>query len=170
LSRFCLTVTLVWLAGGCADPVRDAAVADLGSEAPGVPVGPLHRPGQPCLACHGAGDASAFTVAGTVYAREKSKTPLNDVTVRLIDAAGRRFDSVTNCAGNFFVRPTEFVVQYPLWVTLAVEEHTLDMESPVFREGSCAPCHRDPKGRDSAGPVYFLLDEDQDLPPKHYCP
>jgi hypothetical protein len=156
-------------AGACADPVRDAAIADLGAESPGVPVGPLHRPGQPCLACHNADEASAFSVAGTVYAREGTHTPLKDVGVRLVDAAGRKFDATTNCAGNFFVRPSEFVVQYPLWVTLAVGEHTIDMESPVFREGSCAPCHSDPKGPASAGPVYFLLDEDQDLPPKHYC-
>jgi hypothetical protein len=162
-------VVMLGFSGACADPVRDAAIAELGAESPGVPVGPLHRPGQPCLACHGSGDVSVFSVAGTVYAREGTSTPLNDVTVRLIDAAGQKFDAATNCAGNFFVRPSELTVQYPLWVTLAVGDHTIDMESPVFREGSCAPCHLAPKGPASAGPVYFLLDEDQDLPAKHYC-
>jgi hypothetical protein len=134
-----------------------------------VPIGPLHRPGQPCLVCHDSGEASAFTVAGTVYAREGSETPLNGVTVRLIDAEDRRFEAVTNCAGNFFVRPSQFVPRYPLWITLAVGAQTIDMESPAFREGSCAACHAEPKGPASAGQVYFLLPEDQDLPAKHYC-
>jgi hypothetical protein len=158
------------LLGACSDPVREQAIADLGGEARGVPEGPLHRPGQPCLACHDGGEASRFSIAGTVYAREGSKVPLNEVTVRLVDAQGRRSSSVTNCAGNFFVRPAEFAFQYPLWVTLAVGDHTIDMESPTFREGSCAACHGDPKGPASAGRVYFLLDEDADLPAKHYCP
>ena len=37
-----------------ADPVRERQIATLGGETPGVPHGPLHRPGQPCGLCHGA--------------------------------------------------------------------------------------------------------------------
>lgn len=52
---------VVILAAAC-DPVRSDAVAALGGEAPGVPHGPTHRPGQPCLLGH-----SNFAVAGTVF-------------------------------------------------------------------------------------------------------
>src|SRR5450432_160855 len=46
---------------GCGDPVHDTAVSALGPEAPGVPKGPLHRPGQPCVLCHGPqGSATTF--------------------------------------------------------------------------------------------------------------
>ena len=51
------------------DPVHDDAVSALGGETPGIPRGPLHRPGQPCLVCHdgASGDPAAFSMAGTVF-------------------------------------------------------------------------------------------------------
>ena len=54
------------------NPVHDNEVAALGPEDPSVPPGPDHRPGQPCLVCHGgSGPASAqFAVGGTVYAAQ----------------------------------------------------------------------------------------------------
>jgi hypothetical protein len=153
----------------CGDPVRTQAIAALGPEAENVSRGPLHRPGQPCLVCHDSGEASMFTVAGTVYARAATPAPLNGVTVQLIDSLGHQFNATSNCAGNFFVRPSEFVVSYPLWVTMAVGTESIDMESPVYRDGSCASCHTDPKGPASAGHVYLLLDEKADLSASHYC-
>jgi hypothetical protein len=166
-----LLLMLSSYAGACADPVREQAIAALGPEEDGVPPGPLHRPGQPCLLCHDSlGDhGPRFSVAGTVYARADGRVSLNKVTVHLIDSSGQKFDALTNCAGNFYVSPSELTVQYPLWVTLAVGDKTLDMESPSFREGSCAACHSQPKGSASAGQVYFLLDEDPDLSASHYC-
>ena len=152
----------------CRDPVREMAMAALGGEASGVPPGPLHRPGQPCLVCHDGGEASVFSVAGTVYARADGAVPLNKVTVELVDSDGHAAKPSTNCAGNFFLRPDELLPHYPLWVTLAVGTQKIDMESPIYREGSCAPCHTDPKGRASAGHVYFLLDENPDLPAVHH--
>jgi hypothetical protein len=153
----------------CADPVREQAIAALGGEAEGVEPGPLHRPGQPCLVCHDSGKASPFSVAGTIYARAEGRAPVNRVTVQLIDSQGRHFDALTNCAGNFLVRPDEFTPHYPLWVTVAVGDQKIDMESPVFRDGSCASCHGDPKGPASAGHAYLLLDENPDLSANHYC-
>jgi hypothetical protein len=164
-----LPLLLACGAGACGDPVREKAAAALGDEAAGVRPGPLHRPGQPCLVCHDGGEVSAFSVAGTVYARAQGGVPVDKVTVQLIDADGRKFGAVTNCAGNFFVRPDEYTPRYPLWTTLSVGAKTIDMESPVFRDGSCASCHTNPKGPASAGEVYFLLDEDADLPATHYC-
>ena len=166
---FLLPLVLASWTGACGDPVRDQARAALGDEARGVPEGPLHRPGQPCLVCHDATGASAFSVAGTVYARAAGGVPVDKVTVQLVDSAGRRFEARTNCAGNFFVRPSELAPQYPLWTTLSIGDKSIDMESPVFRDGSCASCHTNPKGPASAGEVYFLLDEDADLPATHYC-
>ncbi len=46
--------------GACGgDPVHDEEVAALGPEPGGGAPGPEHRPGQPCLVCHGgSGPAS----------------------------------------------------------------------------------------------------------------
>lgn len=169
MTRALLAIVLATAAACSSDPVRQQTIATLGNEAPGVEPGPLHRPNQPCLACHDGGEASAFSVAGTVYARAEGTVPVARVTVELLDADAHFWKAVTNCAGNFFVRPEEFQPRYPLWVTLAVGEQRLDMESPVFRDGSCASCHGDPKGPASAGHAYFLLDENPDLPPVHHC-
>ena len=62
---------LTWALVGCfVDPVHDEQVAALGPEPAGESPGPLHRPGQPCLVCHGGlGPAhQSFSVAGTVFA------------------------------------------------------------------------------------------------------
>jgi hypothetical protein len=164
-----LPLVLAGLAAACSDPVRAQAIAALGDEAPGVRPGPLHRPGQPCLVCHGGEQGPTFSVAGTVYARAESAVPVSRVTVELLDSEARSFKAITNCAGNFFVRPDEFLPHYPLWITVAAADHRLDMESPVFRDGSCASCHTDPKAPASAGHAYALLDEDPDLSADHYC-
>jgi hypothetical protein len=169
VSRSLLSLALGCWVAACSDPVRDEVVAALGGETEGVPVGPLHRPGQPCLACHDGGKGPVFSVAGTVYSRATDTLPLNRITVQMVDTDGRPFNATTNCAGNFFVRPSEFTPHYPLWVTLAVGTQKIDMESPVYRDGSCASCHTDPKGSASAGHVYFLLEDDPDLPAPNHC-
>jgi hypothetical protein len=153
----------------CGDPIRDQAVSALGGEERGVEPGPLHRPGQPCLVCHDSHEASAFALAGTIYARAAGRVPLDRVKVLLTDSSGKNFEATTNCAGNFFLRRLREDPKYPVWVTLAVDDKKIDMESPIFREGSCAACHTDPIGPASAGHAYFLLDEDADLGPEHYC-
>jgi hypothetical protein len=162
---------LIVTAAACQDPVREQAIAALGPETAGVRPGPLHRPGQPCLLCHDptGGRHPEFSVAGTVYALADGDTPLNQIEVRMIDASGRSFTALTNCAGNFSVSPFEYTPHYPLWVTLAAEGQTIDMESPVYRDGSCASCHTDPKGPSSAGRVFLLVDAGDTLPPAHYC-
>jgi hypothetical protein len=163
-------MAVLLLVAACGDPTRDEAVRALGGEAAGVPRGPLHRPNQPCLLCHdeAGGKHPTFSVAGTVYARDMARKPVAQVKVKLLDTDGHHFDAVTNCAGNFFVGSDEWAPHYPLWVTMAAEGQTIDMESPVYREGSCAACHTDPKNQSSAGHVYFLVD-DPDLPASHYC-
>jgi hypothetical protein len=88
--------------------------------------------------------------------------------VVLQDAAGHTQTTATNCAGNFMLRPDELTLQYPIWVTVQAAGQTIDMESPIYREGSCASCHADPLGPSSAGHV-FLLANPQDLPARFHC-
>lgn len=144
------------LSGGCEDPVLEAQLAELGSEDPAVPEGPLHRPGQPCLLCHAApGRAPRFTAAGTVYLRASTQEPAGGIEVRLVDAARRRFVAYTNCAGNFYVSPREYEPELPMWVSLSGQGLRIDMESPMNKNGDCAICHQRDKAPSSAGHVYL---------------
>lgn len=145
------------LAVACGDPVHDDAVEALGDEAPGVEPGPLHRPGQPCLVCHG-GDGPGemqFSVAGTIFQYADSLEPLANAIVRLQDDRGRSTFTGTNCAGNFFVQQADFEPSFPLWTRVQFGGLGLDMSTPIFADGSCAGCHRDPPSEDSTGHVYF---------------
>jgi hypothetical protein len=122
--------------------VHRRAVDELGAEDPAVPPGPLHRPGQPCGVCHGgAGPAEdAFVLSGTVFATPDGGEVLPGATVRYIDWVGRQQSVVTNCAGNFFVRgpaPT-----WPVWVRVEYGGTVAEMQSAIFRDGSCNTCHR----------------------------
>jgi hypothetical protein len=140
------------LANVC-DPVRSNEVATLGGEAPGVPHGPLHRPGQPCLLCHGN-----FSVAGTVFVDPTNRNPAAGVTVNLTDSQGHVFSDTTNAAGNFFVRPAQFTPVYPMKVALQYDGMTVNMTADVGRDGACAMCHSDPVTPSSPGHVYTPAD------------
>ncbi len=111
--------TLAALDAGCADPVHDAEVTALGPEAPGVSPGPTHRPGQPCLTCHGGEGPGGltFVTAGTVYAYPYGVTPKQGVSggvVHLVDANGSGFDATTNSVGNFYVTTDQWSPTFPL--------------------------------------------------------
>jgi hypothetical protein len=102
-------------------------------------------------------------------------TPLSDALVLLIDARKRTYKSATNCAGNFFVMKPDFDPQFPVWVSIQfgtgggmpLPPHA--MTSPIYRDGSCAGCHVDPAGVDSAGHV-FLADVLPASIPNMGCP
>jgi hypothetical protein len=180
LKTLVSTVTLGALAGfmmlgnACGDPVHDDLVSALGAENPKVPVGPLHRPGQPCMACHGGrGPAkSQFSMAGTVFTLPDKTDPLAGVVVNLKDSAaypdGKGFNATTNTAGNFFLHSDEYVPAYPVHVSLshpnAPPNSGRTMFSHVGRDGSCAGCHHDPVGTESPGHIYFA-DDATGLPP-----
>jgi hypothetical protein len=142
------------------DPVRADAIAALGGETPGVPPGPLHRPGQPCVLCHdGAfGDPSAFSMAGTVLAGGNTLEPSVGAVVTLQDAAGTMATATTNAAGNFYLTPGAFAPKYPVHVLQIVSVGQsgapVTMHSHIGGNGSCAGCHVDPPGPDSPGHVY----------------
>ena len=143
----------------CADPVYDDAIEKLGGEEPGVEPGPLHRPGQPCALCHSSrGGESEFSLAGTVYVDAALQVPIEDVNVRVVDSQNRRFVARTNCAGNFFITPGEFAPDFPVWLGLDRGAIFRDMDTPVYREASCAGCHSDPKSLSSPGHVFLIED------------
>jgi hypothetical protein len=146
------------VAAGSCDPVHSDAVAALGGEAPGVPPGPLHRPGQPCILCHdgASGDPAAFSLAGTVFLDANSLTPAPGVTVTLVAADGNTKNAVTNAAGNFYLTPSDYNPKYPVHVSsVALGGVSALMHSHIGGNGSCAGCHVDPAGPDSPGHVYF---------------
>ena len=142
-------------AAACGDPVHDQLVASLGPETPGVPVGPLHRPGQPCLACHdGTGPAAlAFATAGTVYqdASSQDSTPLVAATVQFTDFAMNTFYARTNCAGNFFIEAVDWLngdpannippVVFPVHIQINYGGQSTQMLSHMAKTTSCAQCH-----------------------------
>ncbi len=148
----CMLLVIASCAG---DPVQDQAVNDLGGEAPGVDPGPLHRAGQPCIVCHQAdGPARAFTIGGTIARSQDDHAGMEGITIELLDSAGARRSVTSNAAGNFFVLADDWTPLWPI-ATRVVAGNGKDkrMQTPIFREGSCAKCHGMDRGTRSAGPV-----------------
>jgi hypothetical protein len=155
----CLALLAALASDGC-DPVHDNAKGALGGEVAGIPPGPLHRAGQPCLVCHdGApGDPSALSIAGTLFvdANLASPQPEPGATVTLVDARGTTATATTNAAGNFFLAPSAFSPTFPVHVTSITKgAASITMHSHIGGDGSCARCHADPAGPDSPGHLYF---------------
>ncbi|HTB78897.1 MAG TPA: hypothetical protein VK762_36895 [Polyangiaceae bacterium] len=147
----------------CADATHDEQVQALGGEAPGVAAGPEHRPGQPCLVCHGGeGPASSsFSVAGTVYALFKESAPAVGAQVQIEDITGAVFRAPTNAAGNFYVTTSQWQPTYPTQMQVSLMAATNQMLTHVGRDGSCATCHQSLSGPSSPGPVYVATDPEQ---------
>ena len=144
----------------CDDPVLEQRASSLGPDTGSYPEGPYHRAGDPCTWCHAEGGQaeSHFDLAGTVYARADSAEPLAGVTVRLFDRGGRQLTLESNQAGNFFVDDGQLALEFPLWVRLEYQGETTSMQTPIFREPSCAACHLEPRSAESAGQVFFEED------------
>ena len=160
---------LATMTTSCGDPTHSNAVDALGPEPSGGP-GPTHRPGQPCLVCHGgSGPGNAqFIFAGTIYQTADAKDPAAGVDVALIDAAPFAADASTgagvihaksNAAGNFYVPVADFAPSYPVHVHLTAPDddgtRKVQMTSHIGRDGSCAGCHVDPAGSRSPGHVFL---------------
>ncbi len=150
------------------DPVHDNAKAALGGEVDGVPHGPLHRPGQPCIVCHdGAlGDPPRFTIAGTLYETPGAKVPVEGATVVVTDVndAGARLE--TNSAGNFYAHATDYDPTFPVIATVVgpqgqvVKMQTLILgNGSIEPNGACASCHFDPAGPNATGHLCLALDD-----------
>ena len=179
LLALCVAIAIPSGLSSCGDPVHEAEVNALGPEAPGVPHGPTHRPGQPCLTCHGGlGPGNpTFVVAGTIYLNEyvpgtSSYAPLVGGDVHLVDANGLTYDAITNSVGNFYVTQDEWSPTFPLGnvhpdgsptgIDISVAPagqptNATPMTTSIDRGGvyaSCAYCHFDPPGPTSVGHVY----------------
>ena len=94
---------------GCGNRAVDERIAILGDEDPNNPPSEFHRPGQPCVLCHGEylRETPIMSVGGTIYAvptKDAEKPlPVKGVTVKMTDSFGEQYEVGTNCAGNFYV-------------------------------------------------------------------
>jgi hypothetical protein len=140
----------------CVDATHDDQVQALGGEATGVATGSTHRPGQPCLVCHGGdGPASGvFSIAGTVYAVFKESAPAVVAWVQIEDISGAVFVTPTNSAGNFYITSEQWRPIFPIEAQVSLGPVTKQMLTAIGRDGSCAACHEGSPGPASAGPVY----------------
>jgi len=147
------------LLAACVDETHDLQVQALGGEAPGVPRGPLHRPGQPCLVCHGGeGPAShQFVMAGTVYAVQGETAPATGAEVVIEDAKGAIYGATTNEAGNFYIPTGQWAPTFPAQAQVSQGKSSQQMLTHIGRDGSCADCHTPTPGPTSPGPVYLAL-------------
>lgn len=143
---------------GCVDATHDEQVSALGPEAPGVRPGPLHRPGQPCLTCHGgSGPAkSQFSIGGTVYGVRGQPAPAVGATVQIEDITGSVGTAQSNQVGNFYILIAEWMPTYPTLPQVTLGNVNQQMITHVGRDGSCAGCHQSPAGPTSAGGVYVM--------------
>lgn len=160
-SRFLLVATglaLVASSASCTDPVRDQQIEALGSEEPGVPMGPEHRPGQPCVVCHSAGgpaEKAPFVIAGTIYENGNSQVGLAGAAVSFVDSVGGRRIADTNAAGNFYITESDWRdLAFPFKVAVQQGPNTKEMNTTVNREGSCAFCHKGRGSYDAITQVY----------------
>ena len=144
----------------CIDETHELQVQALGPEAPGVSPGPLHRPGQPCLVCHGEAGPSShpFVMAGTVYAVRGQSAPGGGAQVSIEDVNGSFDAATTNQVGNFYITPDEWAPTLPAQVQVSRGSDLQQMLTHIGRDGSCADCHTQTPGPTSPGPVYLALD------------
>jgi hypothetical protein len=159
------------LAASCTDPVLDKTVDDQGNETAGIDKGELHRAGQRCTACHqenGVASSSPFTLAGTVFAQPNRQVGVGGAEIRLTDSDGTKHIAKTNCVGNFFVRPDEWVPRFPILVEVAKNGARRSMRSAIGRETDCAGCHRvetpPPDPFSQVGHIYLYAGDEPNLP------
>ncbi len=114
--------------------------------------GPLMRPGEDCLRCHGGSPggsqgereehAPAWSIAGTVYAATNASASAGvaGADVDVTDATGFRFQLHSNLAGNFYVADA---VTFPVQVCVTRNGHRSCMEG-TSPHGACNYCHAIP--------------------------
>jgi len=129
--------------------VRAAALALVGVLGACVPDnGPLMRPGEDCIACHGGIGAlppgerrrhgKTWTVAGTVFEDPDAGVGAEGVEVQITDRNGWSFSLRANEAGNFYSREE---VALPLQTCLSRGSSIRCMQGAVAFPASCNSCH-----------------------------
>ncbi|MFK8002918.1 MAG: hypothetical protein AB8H86_25340 [Polyangiales bacterium] len=150
------SLLICFLAGCIGQPgsADEDALGDIDHE----PTGDEHRPGQPCLVCHGAEYTpghEVFEVAGTIYETIDAQTGTADVEVIIEDADGREIRLRSNRVGNFYLEE-DAPIRYPLQVAIERDGERVEMRSPIVREGSCAHCHtKEGPNESSVGRVFL---------------
>jgi hypothetical protein len=172
------------LASCDADPVHTSDVNALPPEAAGVPQGPYHRAGQPCVLCHGdEGPASQqFAMAGTVFYGPGATSPLvgvGNAQVLLEDDTHSQVTTTTNCVGNFWIKPGDWAghPQYPVIVRVVGQPQQtmfdVPMQSHISRQGSCAGCHQIPASDnlfETPGVIHLAPQDDPTFAGDTTCP
>lgn len=149
-----LSFALASILGCRNDPVPQQIIDALPPEADSPSA--LHRPGEPCLACHTdyEGAAPKLAVGGTIFAVNDAGVgvPAVGVLVVINDSAGDSRSACTNAAGNFFIKSDDWTeVAFPL----RVRAGSRAMRSLIGRDGSCASCHKlSGPAHDSPGVVF----------------
>jgi hypothetical protein len=171
----------------CDNPIVDQKIEALGGEAEGTPVGPYHRPGQPCVLCHSVyfGAEPELVIGGTVFVDRNGYVPVEGAKVVLYDAVGDIYELVSNCNGNFYREKSDLDPQFPLYAEVHCPEYDAagvrvegvfrvkSMASWISRDGSCAGCHG-LNGRQVNSTGWIVCNEEGDtavLPPQREdCP
>jgi hypothetical protein len=78
--------------------------------------------------------------------------------VILTDGTGESRPFLTNAAGNFFVKRSEWDFAFPLKTAVESNGARREMTTVVGRDASCATCHRD-KGDSTHMPGIFVRDK-----------
>jgi len=141
---------------------------DLGPDPGPYEDGPYHRAGFPCTVCHGESANPAFELAGTVYEDASGTLGVANATITVRDASGQQVTATSNRVGTFFFevgsgggrRGSEgrsvltAKLAYPLSVSVSAGGQEQKMRGLIWREHSCAACHRGKPSMISNGPVF----------------
>ncbi|MFO0552169.1 MAG: hypothetical protein U0271_27530 [Polyangiaceae bacterium] len=151
LGACALTMLSVY---GCFNPVADEQIEALGGELANVPPSEYHRPGQPCVVCHGVygGESPSMVLGGTVFADQRSFLPVEGAEVVIYDSVGDVYTMTSNCIGNFWLERGDKIPQFPLAAEIRCPTYDANgnplegvkvrsMNSWISRDGSCATCH-----------------------------
>jgi len=172
LRSIAFACVLSALLTACIGTSPEQAEADaLGPDPSGLGNGPLHRAGFPCTRCHGDAwwqESPAFRLAGTIYNKSTDGHGLENAEVIVRDAAGRELIARTNRSGNFFFVeegsaasqrgdgwfqiPSDLT--FPLRVSVRSGDQEQTMRSLIWRERSCATCHRGDPDEDNNGRIF----------------
>jgi hypothetical protein len=122
----------------------------------GVPTqGPWMDPGQDCMQCHAASggyrqpNAPGWTLAGTVFASQRSVNYATDATIIVEDSTGTTLSIATNGSGNFYT--AENMVP-PFKVAMERNGKRIVMPDKA-PDGACNHCHTN-DGKDAVGQLF----------------
>ncbi len=184
---------------GCGNRAIDVKVDSLGPEVEGIEQGPYHRPGQPCILCHGyGGQEPTMVVAGTIFGTpakgdtigtnadwpklwniwdggENEPIPVEGALVTITDSLGKVVTKETNCVGNFYIETSEEPLAFPLHAEIECKPGGWPQGSPGgcdvndFTDGCDRQVMTTRIGRDGSCAGCHYGDRNQGSPGWIYC-